>query len=268
MLSETRASRVSLVDGGDRVSQSEESGGKKSRTRTLGIGLILVSVALGLAAVWGIANLAPTTEGEIEQIEQSLRRPGATTTVVVTHPTTAPVTEAAPLWEPNQETALGEGAVPRAEPVRLRIPTLDLDAAVAPYGVDTRTGQMDIPESVNEVAWYRFGPTPGDTGSAVLAAHVDLESQGPGVFFRLSDLAPGDGVMVEFDDGRNRLFRVEGRKVYPKESLPLDAIFSREGSPILTLITCGGGFSASDRSYDSNVVVYAVPVDGMPTPSA
>jgi LPXTG-site transpeptidase (sortase) family protein len=221
---------------------------------------------LGVAAVWGIANLAPSTEGDVGEIEQSLRGPGATPTTVVPRPTTAPVTEAAPLWAPNEESALGEGAVLRAEPVRLRIPTLDLDAPVAPYGVDARTGQIDIPDNASEVAWYRFGPAPGDTGSAVLAAHVDLESQGPGVFFRLADLTPGDQIMVEFDDGRNRLFRVEGRTVYPKDSLPLDAIFSRAGSPILTLITCGGGFSASDRSYDSNVVVYAVPVDGMPTP--
>jgi len=32
------------------------------------------------------------------------------------------------------------------------------------------------------------------------------------------------------------------------------------GSPVLTLITCGGSFSESTRHYDSNVVVYAVPV--------
>lgn len=47
-----------------------------------------------------------------------------------------------------------------------------------------------------------------------------------------------------------------------KTELLLDAIFSREGDPVLTLVACGGGFSRSTGSYDSNVVVYAVPVDG------
>ena len=52
-----------------------------------------------------------------------------------------------------------------------------------------------------------------------------------------------------------------GRSTYLKNELPFDTIFSREGNPVLTLVTCGGGFSQSSRSYDSNVVVYAVPVD-------
>lgn len=48
---------------------------------------------------------------------------------------------------------------------------------------------------------------------------------------------------------------------YAKDELPLDVIFSRAGAPVLTLVTCGGGFSPSEETYDSNVVVYATPVD-------
>lgn len=60
---------------------------------------------------------------------------------------------------------------------------------------------MAIPSNVRDVAWYEFGSRPGEGGSAVLAAHVDLASQGPGVFFNLRDVDPGDFVEVEFSDG-------------------------------------------------------------------
>jgi LPXTG-site transpeptidase (sortase) family protein len=119
---------------------------------------------------------------------------------------------------------------------------------------------MAVPSNVRDVAWYEFGSRPGEKGSAVLAAHVDLASQGPGVFFSLRKVEEGDIVEVAFSGGSVGFFRVEARTVYQKDELPLDTIFAREGSPVLTLITCGGGFSESSGSYDSNVVVYAVPI--------
>jgi sortase (surface protein transpeptidase) len=119
---------------------------------------------------------------------------------------------------------------------------------------------MAVPRNVRDVAWYEFGPRPGEPGSAVLAAHVDLAGRGPGTFFRLRELDPGDTVEVDFADGSSRLFRVQARTVYSKADLPLDTIFAEGGASVLTLVTCGGGFDRSTGSYDSNVVVYAVPV--------
>ena len=142
----------------------------------------------------------------------------------------------------------------------LRIAALEVVAPVGAYGV-YRSGQMDVPDNVTDVGWYRWGPSPGASGSAVLAAHVDLAGQGPGVFIDLDTLEPGDVVLVDFDDGSTEAFEVAARATYDKQELPLDVIFSREGPPVLTLITCGGGFDRSSRRYDSNIVVYAVPVD-------
>ena len=95
----------------------------------------------------------------------------------------------------------------------------------------------------------------------MLAGHVDGYGQGPGVFFDLSELEPGDEVRIVDTDGAEQLFVVGARAIYEKHELPLDVLFSRGGSPILTLITCGGGFNQTERSYDSNVVVYAVPAE-------
>lgn len=128
-----------------------------------------------------------------------------------------------------------------------------------PYGVDGN-GQMDVPDNVTDVAWYEYGPRPGEAGSAVLAAHVDLAGRGYGVFFDLRELDVGDTIIVIGADTTEYPFRVVARAAYDKDTLPLDVIFSREGPPVLTLITCGGGFSRG--RYDSNVVVYAVPDDG------
>ena len=154
----------------------------------------------------------------------------------------------------------------RPVPVGLEIAGLRVDAPVEPYGV-ARNGEMDVPNNTRDVAWYRHGPSPGEPGSAVLAAHVDLGGR-RGVFYRLGALEPGDLVTVTFDDGSRRDFRVAARAEYTKEELPTEAIFSRQGDPVLTLITCGGGFNPSLRSYDSNVVVYAVPAEGwQPVPA-
>ena len=151
---------------------------------------------------------------------------------------------------------------PGPVPVGLRIDGLEVDSPVGSYGVNRRTGEMDVPDNVTDVGWYQYGASPGERGSSVLAAHVDLASQGPGVFFNLRKLDPGMLVVVEMDDGTERYFRVQARKTYDKDELPLDVIFAKDGPPILTLITCGGGFNENIGSYDSNVVVYAVPVDG------
>ncbi len=121
---------------------------------------------------------------------------------------------------------------------------------------------MDVPDNVTDVAWYEFGPSPGEPGSAVLAAHVDLAGQGPGVFFELRELEVGDLIEVAYADGLRKNFRVVARARYDKAELPLDAIFAREGPPVLTLVTCGGSFNRTSRTYDSNDVVYAVPVGG------
>lgn len=234
-----------------------------------GLLLILAGIAVG-GFVW---QKSLPADGDAATIERALSAgtwppstslapaapQSAPTTISQAAPsTTVPAleTDPKPLWSANSPVAPDEQPVP----VGLRIETLDVEAPVIATGVDLRTGDMEVPSNVDEVAWYRHGPGPGGPGSAVLAAHVDLAGQGPGVFFRLPDLAPGDIVEVEMADGAVAAFVVEARTVYPKDELPVEAIFSRDGPPTLTLVTCGGGFDRSSRSYDSNVVVYATPI--------
>ncbi len=207
------------------------------------------SIGSRLGIPVGAASAGPPAGGSDTEVEIESVAPPTSESI-----TAAPV-QPVPLLRPN---APWEPAA-KVAPVGLAIGGLGIDAHVTPAGVDRATGQMAVPDNVDDVAWYEYGPTPGDPGSAVLAAHVDLESQGPGVFFELRSLEPGDIVTVSYEDGTQRRFTVEARVIYDKSELPLDAIFAREGDPVLTLITCGGDFNWTERSYDANVVVYAVP---------
>jgi sortase (surface protein transpeptidase) len=145
-----------------------------------------------------------------------------------------------------------EGQIPE----RLRIGAIDVDAPILPVGV--AAGTTEIPTDVHEVGWYRFGGRPGGSGSTLLVAHVSSGTQGPGVFFRLRDLVPGDDVVVEMRDGSSSAFRVIARRSYAKEALP-DRLFHRTGPTMLALVTCGGPYSEATGRYEDNIVVYAVP---------
>jgi LPXTG-site transpeptidase (sortase) family protein len=118
---------------------------------------------------------------------------------------------------------------------------------------------MAVPDNIEEVAWYRFGATPGSRGSAVLAAHVDLAGAGPGVFFDLDALQEGNMVKVHYVDDTTLSFIVESVERIPKTDLDVSALFSSGGEPTLRLVTCGGGFNPQLGRYDDNVVVTLTP---------
>jgi hypothetical protein len=146
-------------------------------------------------------------------------------------------------------------------PTGIRIDPIGVDAPIVPVGVLSGTTSMEVPVDVSAVGWYRFGPAPGDPGSSLLVGHVDSRVQGAGVFFRLSQLRPGDQVVVEFGSARPQRFQVIARRLYLKSRLPTLA-FTRTGRSFLTLVTCGGAFDERTHHYLSNVVVFAVHVAG------
>ena len=97
------------------------------------------------------------------------------------------------------------------------------------------------------------------SGTVVIDGHVDSASQGRGALFPLSHAQPGDVITVKTARGPFD-YTVVARRAYLKSRLPAD-LFATDGRARLVLITCGGGFDPRKRHYDSNVVVYAVPLD-------
>lgn len=146
----------------------------------------------------------------------------------------------------------------RITPVSITVEALKIDNVnILAAGVE-QNGDMEVPPA-DEVGWYEYGPTPGESGAAVLAAHIAYNGEN-GVFLNLDDLAVGEKVDIAYSDGSNKSFVVTETQQYPKDGLPADRVFSRTGDASLVLITCGGDFNRSIRSYTDNVVVYADPL--------
>jgi sortase (surface protein transpeptidase) len=145
--------------------------------------------------------------------------------------------------------------LPRSAPVDLRIPAIGVRTGLVPLGLGP-AGALQVPSDFALAGWYVLGPTPGEPGPAVIAGHVD-SYRGPAVFFRLSALRPGDLVRVAERDGLVAVFRVYAVGRYPKTAFPTGQVYANTAAPELRLITCGGTFDRSVRSYTDNVVVYA-----------
>jgi sortase (surface protein transpeptidase) len=141
-------------------------------------------------------------------------------------------------------------------PVRVRMPAIGVDSDLLRLGTDD-TGVLVPPEDFDRAGWFADGAVPGAVGPAVVAGHVD-SVDGPAVFYRLAELAPGDDVLIDAEDGTTARFTVTGIGRYPKSEFPTEAVYGPTPRAELRLITCGGDFDRSRRSYVDNVVVTAV----------
>jgi hypothetical protein len=141
-------------------------------------------------------------------------------------------------------------------PERIRIPSIRVDAAVMPVGLDME-GWVDAPppEDPNLAGWFSGAVSPGEKGTAVTVGHVD-NRQGPAVFYGLGALKKGSRVEVLRKDGKTAVFEIYGIEVFAKTNFPGDRVYGNGGTPELRVITCGGGFS-KQNGYDGNVVVFA-----------
>jgi Sortase domain len=200
----------------------------------------LAVVAGGLiAAVFGVVGLV-TLKGKPADVPRPVARLGVV-------PSGAAVTGPSP-----------SGHQPAALPVSLAIPAIDLRSNLTRLGV-TAQGTLQVPSSTSVAGWYTGSPRPGDVGSSIIAGHID-SVQGPGVFFRLRLLRPGDLVYVRQADGRLAVFRVTLVRSYPKNHFPTAAVYGPAPDAELRLITCGGLFDYATGSYLSNVVAYTTEV--------
>jgi hypothetical protein len=145
--------------------------------------------------------------------------------------------------------------VPPSAPVSVEIPSVGISSLLEHLAMGD-DGALAAPANYGTAGWFAAGPQPGQPGPAVLAGHVDSRS-GPAIFYRLSELKPGDEVLVHREDGSTVRFAVDEIEQYPKDAFPADAVYGPVPGPELRLITCGGEFDPAVRSYRDNLVVYA-----------
>jgi sortase (surface protein transpeptidase) len=121
----------------------------------------------------------------------------------------------------------------------------------------TPHGSLDVPPAAkkNLAGWYEAGTTPGETGTAVVAGHVD-NADGPAVFYSLGAIRKGATIEVQRRDGSVALFSVDAVEVYQADAFPDEKVYGAAGRPELRVITCGGPYSRA-TGYQGNVVVFA-----------
>lgn len=136
----------------------------------------------------------------------------------------------------------------------LRIPSIDVATKLLVLG-DPHGGQLPVPTlaQARAAAWYPFTAVPGAPGNAVIVGHVDTYT-GPGVFYDLYLLRPGDKIYVRIGS-RQEDFKVASVTEVPKTLLPVSKIFGGTRSRRLWLITCGGDFDYTTRHYLDNILV-------------
>ncbi len=176
--------------------------------------------------------------------------------VVGTWPTTEPGTVVLAKAHPVRTTISSATlkSLRRSLPVRLVIPSIHVSTSVGIVGLQPNH-QVQVPQSIRTVSWYRYGPTPGQVGSSVVLGHVDSRTR-PGVFFELKTLQVGATITVTLADRVVTHFVVRRVVEYSKTSFPDRLIYGSHGTRSLNLITCGGVFDHTTGHYESNIVVF------------
>ena len=159
-----------------------------------------------------------------------------------------------------QEAVVAEG-LDDSPPVSFTIPSIGAGSDLMRLLLRD-DGSLAVPpaEPGSPAAWYANSPSPGQRGPAVLLGHVNATDGSAGVFAHLTDLAPGDTIEVEREDGAVAVFAVDRGVTYGKDEFPTDEVYGDTDVPELRLITCDG-YNAFTREFEENHIVYATLVD-------
>ncbi|MER5182781.1 class F sortase [Streptomyces sp. NPDC002896] len=170
---------------------------------------------------------------------------------------TAPAARTSPATRTSPAPHLAVQPLPPANPVRLRIPAIGVNAAMTRLGLDAKGALRTPPPAKPGLAgWYGDGTAPGSAGTAVAIGHVDTPTGAPGVFYGLGALPKGATIDISRADRRTAVFTVRAVELYDKKKFPSKKVYGSSGRPELRLITCGGGYTKR-TGYQGNVVVYA-----------
>jgi len=128
-------------------------------------------------------------------------------------------------------------------------------AAVVDLGLG-EDGALEVPVDFGVTGWYTGRAVPGDKGPSVVVGHVDSYT-GPAVFFELSRLEVGDLIQIDRSDGLVAWFQIRELTLVDKDEFPTQQVYGDTAEPTLRLVTCGGDFDHSARSYRGNLIVFA-----------
>lgn len=141
--------------------------------------------------------------------------------------------------------------------LQLKIPEINVNAVISTLGINP-DGEMETPKDPRDVGWYKYGPSPGEVGSAVIAGHYGPWSGWEGsVFDNLAELRKGDKIYIEDGEGSKITFVVRELRTYDPVADALEVFNSSDGKPHLNLVTCKGEWNNFTNSYPLRLVVFS-----------
>ena len=141
-------------------------------------------------------------------------------------------------------------------PMQLRIPIINVDTNIYYVGLKS-DGTMDIGPDPDSVAWYKPGPRPGESGSAVIAGHYGWIGEKGAVFNNIHTLVKGDEILVIDNKNITTTFVVRESREYDPDADAENVFKSTDGKSHLNLITCEGVLLESQKTYSSRLVIFA-----------
>lgn len=136
-------------------------------------------------------------------------------------------------------------------PTKVAIPSIGLYDRIIPLGINAK-GEMDVPNGkTNDIGWYEYGPVPGETGSAVLDAHVFAALK------YLKNVPVDADIYVTLRSGAVKHFIVRQSTVYALAVLPSSVLFDHGPGQWLNIITCAGRLTPDRSTYDHRLIVFA-----------
>ncbi len=144
-------------------------------------------------------------------------------------------------------------------PAYISIPKLEIDTEIQKVGI-SKKGNMAAPNNFTDVGWYKYGVIPGNSGSAIIAGHVNNGIALPAVFSRLEELQEGDDIYIKREDGQLLHFSVTKTDVFNFDSR-LSEVFTGNDQKLIKLITCTGTWIQDYKTHDKRLVVTAVLVE-------
>jgi sortase (surface protein transpeptidase) len=211
--------------------------------------LVLTAVVLAAAGVTELCQAGTTSSGPPRPASNVLGKLPPTTTGVAKSGTAR-----------KNGVAGALAPMPFSPPTQIAIPAVGLAADV--INVDLNAdGSIGTPSLADAkvAGWYDRGPAPGQSGAAVLDAHVDssLMTDYRGAFFYLGLAKPGMEVDVTRADHAVAVFTIDEVELALKSDFPTDQVYAPTAYPSLRLITCGGDFDKKTHEYLGNTIVYA-----------
>lgn len=217
----------------------------------------LGAVAAVIAACAALPWVAPQVPGYLAGLV-----PDGSPPARVEDPPVAPSTDAfvGPVGVSSQAGPYDGVRLAAAGPPReVVVQRLHVDSKVVP--ISGQSGTLLPPSDPQVLGWWQEGkPVGAQYGTAVVTGHT--VHTGGGALDNLDKLVVGDLVRVRTDQGWIT-YSVQRNRTYSKAALAraADSLFRQGGTGRLLLITCDDW---NGRSYESNAVVTAVPVDDQP----